>query len=329
MNIKKFKINLILLFLVFPLIAQKSQKSDSSWTEYGKAIPDLLYRKIFKPYDGSLASDAQDVFKTRDEYNQTAQSENATYATKCKAYLYNLYAKTCYQLPVEHPYIANVAWYSLLASLSYSSYRFLALSSLFFAGIVSAQDVQFNYKGTRIIINQGDITQQEVKAIVNAANSNLAHGGGVAHAINKATQNTLQNLSNNLNCPVGNALFTPLPNQRSQWTLNPNISAIINAVGPDCRIDQENKNRAKLLQSAYEKSLNLAAQNNIDSIAFPAISTEIFKYPLEEATSIALKTIKSFLDNLNQQGVIKEIRLIIYNNAATFSMYNKIAHNLF
>ena len=134
---------------------------------------------------------------------------------------------------------------------------------------------------------QGDITKQQVDAIVNAANTGLWAGGGVCGAIHDAAGPALEEACLALGgCPTGDAKITPgfrLPARR-----------VIHAVGPVWHGGGQQEDA--LLASCYQKSLALAEQHDIHSIAFPAISTGIFGFPLERATEIAVSETKRFLD---------------------------------
>lgn len=140
---------------------------------------------------------------------------------------------------------------------------------------------------TRIITVHGDITQQQVDAIVNAANTSLWAGGGVCGAIHDAAGPELEEACLALGgCPTGEAKITPGYKLPAQW--------VIHAVGPVWQGGGHDEDR--LLASCYQKSLALAEQRGIRTIAFPAISTGIFGFPLERATDIALAETKRFLD---------------------------------
>src|SRR6266540_78084 len=120
---------------------------------------------------------------------------------------------------------------------------------------------------------QGDITQQRVDAIVNAANSALSGGGGVDGAIHRAAGPELLAECRTLGrCPTGEARITKGYRLAARH--------VIHAVGP---FYQRREGDAELLASAYRNSLELAAQHGVKSIAFPAISTGIYGYPLDLA----------------------------------------------
>ena len=131
----------------------------------------------------------------------------------------------------------------------------------------------------------GDITELECDCIVNAANSSLLRGGGVCGAIFRAAGSELDEACDAIGgCPTGEARIT------GGFRLK--ASYIIHTVGPVYSGSSEDP---KLLASCYRNSLNLAMENGIHSIAFPAISTGIYRYPLDEACEIALVTVSSWL----------------------------------
>jgi O-acetyl-ADP-ribose deacetylase (regulator of RNase III) len=139
---------------------------------------------------------------------------------------------------------------------------------------------------TRIAIVQGDITRQHVDAIVNAANSSLLGGGGVDGAIHAAAGPELLAYCRTLGgCPTGEAKITPGFKLPARF--------VIHTVGPIWH--GGNAHEDELLASCYQKSLALAEQQNLRTIAFPAISTGIFGFPLERATTIAVTEVQRFL----------------------------------
>jgi O-acetyl-ADP-ribose deacetylase (regulator of RNase III) len=140
----------------------------------------------------------------------------------------------------------------------------------------------------RIELRQGDITKVVTDTIVNAANSSLLGGGGVDGAIHRAAGPELVQECRNLRgCKTGEAKITggySLPAKH-----------VIHTVGPVW--NGGNKNEDELLANCYRNSLALAAQHSLLTIAFPAISTGIYRFPLERATEIALRETLAFLAN--------------------------------
>lgn len=130
-----------------------------------------------------------------------------------------------------------------------------------------------------------DITTLGVDAIVNAANAQLAPGGGVCGAIHRASGPELEAACAQVApCPTGQARLTPGFKLPSRF--------VIHAVGPVWRGGSHGE--AELLASAYRASLEIARQQRFTSIAFPAISTGIYGYPLQDATRIAVSTVRGF-----------------------------------
>jgi len=156
--------------------------------------------------------------------------------------------------------------------------------------------------GITIECIKGDIVSQpDITAIVNAANAQLKMGGGVAGAIHRAADPGLEEECRPL-APIkpGECVITGghrLPNRY-----------VIHCLGP---IYGVNKPENELLASCYRNVLKLAEEHKIDSIAFPAISTGAFSYPIEEATEVAFKTIMEILPKLQY---VKKIRFVLHNS---------------
>lgn len=153
------------------------------------------------------------------------------------------------------------------------------------------------------IIRQ-DITKLQVDAIVNAANTALAMGGGVCGAIFKAAgAQQLQTACNKVSpIQTGEAAITPGFNLPAKF--------VIHAAGPIYN-DKNAEQCEKLLRSAYMESLKLALENKCESIAFPLISSGIYGYPKEEALQVAVSAIKDFLNEHDM-----DVYLIIFDRAS-------------
>ncbi|MBF6592617.1 MAG: O-acetyl-ADP-ribose deacetylase [Ktedonobacterales bacterium] len=138
----------------------------------------------------------------------------------------------------------------------------------------------------RIEVVEGDITKVRVDAVVNAANQSLRVGGGVDGAIHRAAGRELTAETSTFGgCPTGEA--------RISGAYRLPATYVIHAVGPRWR--GGNHGEAALLASAYRNSLALAASHDCHSVAFPAISTGVYGYPLEAATRIAVAEVQAFL----------------------------------
>jgi O-acetyl-ADP-ribose deacetylase (regulator of RNase III) len=139
----------------------------------------------------------------------------------------------------------------------------------------------------RIEIRQGDITSMNVDAVVNAANTTLLGGGGVDGAIHRAAGPELLAECKTLNgCPTGEAKITKGYNLKADY--------VIHTVGPVYKGKPED---SRLLTGCYTNSLQLAADHQIKSVAFPAISCGVYGYPVEAACRIAVDTTRYFLEN--------------------------------
>jgi O-acetyl-ADP-ribose deacetylase (regulator of RNase III) len=147
---------------------------------------------------------------------------------------------------------------------------------------------------------EGDITNEKTDAIVNAANSRLAGGGGVDGAIHRAGGPAIMEECRKIGgCPTGKAVITTGGNLRARY--------VIHTVGPVYR--DGSRGEADLLKSAYLESLRLASQKGVKSISFPSISTGAYGFPLEEAAAVALGTVIAYLRK-NQD--IELVRFVLF-----------------
>ena len=167
---------------------------------------------------------------------------------------------------------------------------------------------------TQLRLVQGDITQQDTEAIVNAANPSLMGGGGVDGAIHRAggpviLEECKQIVSREGRLPTGKAVITGGGKLKAKY--------VIHTVGPIWH--GGDKGEPGLLASAYQESLKLAAENNIKSLSFPSISTGVYGYPVNEAAKVAIGTVITFLG----QGTtsIREVVFVLFD-AQTFSAYS-------
>jgi O-acetyl-ADP-ribose deacetylase len=140
---------------------------------------------------------------------------------------------------------------------------------------------------TNLRVVRADITALAVDAVVNAANSTLLGGGGVDGAIHYAAGPALIEACRSLGgCPTGQARITPGFNLKARW--------IIHTVGPVWK--GGGKGEADLLASCYRESMRLAEMHSVRTMAFPAISTGAYAYPLKLATFIAIKSVREYVE---------------------------------
>jgi O-acetyl-ADP-ribose deacetylase len=192
---------------------------------------------------------------------------------------------------------------------------------------INAAETSVTIGDTKIIMMKGDITKlKDIDAIVNASNDGLQHWGGIAEAISKASESNmtddqkkaypvnsrLQRHSDRMEnfpghdskCPVGCAVITPA------FDLEDNaIKNIIHVTGPK----GNNPDKQNLLHCAYLSGLMVAKANGLKSVAFPAISTAIFKYDIKKATPVAFRAVRNFI--LQNVGAIDEVRFVLFSDA--------------
>ena len=165
----------------------------------------------------------------------------------------------------------------------------------------------------KIIIKQGDIAQETVEAIVNAANTTLRGGGGVDGAIHRTAGPTvLQECIKIGGCKTGEAVITNAGKLKA--------GKIIHTVGPVWNGGK--KGEAELLRNCYHNSFELAKKHKLKTIAFPAISTGVYGYPIEEAADIALE------EGVKYQKFFNEIRYICFSES-DLKVYEKLFEEVF
>ena len=159
--------------------------------------------------------------------------------------------------------------------------------------------------GTDLALIQGDITEQETDAIVNAANNSLLGGGGVDGAIHRAggpqiLEECIKIREKQGGCDTGEAVITTGGNLAARY--------VIHTVGPIWR--GGDRNEPTLLANCYNNSLRLAVENGIKTISFPSISTGVYGYPVEKAASVALGAVMKFL---REDDSLHEVIFVLYD----------------
>jgi len=186
---------------------------------------------------------------------------------------------------------------------------------------MSGEVCEFQVGRAKVCILQGDITEMNTDAIVNAANPSLMGGGGVDGAIHrKGGPKILEE------CKKIRATEYPdgLPTGKAVITTGGNLKAryVIHTVGPVWR--GGNEGEPELLAEAYRNSLKLAVSKGLKTIAFPSISTGAYGYPIEKACRVALTTVKEFLEKENQ---LEKVVLVLFSRR-DFEIYIEAAKEI-
>jgi O-acetyl-ADP-ribose deacetylase len=172
----------------------------------------------------------------------------------------------------------------------------------------------YTINGVTLALMQGDIVKVQVDAIVNAANSGLAGGGGVDGAIHRAGGPSIMDECRKIGgCPTGSAVATAAGRLPARY--------VFHAVGP---IYSGGKDDERLLASAYQSCLDLAEQYALQSIAFPSLSTGVYGYPLDLAAPIALRTI---VQHIQKPTNLKEVLMVLFGDRA-YQTYEKAMGNV-
>ncbi|MFN2244618.1 MAG: O-acetyl-ADP-ribose deacetylase [Anaerolineae bacterium] len=178
--------------------------------------------------------------------------------------------------------------------------------------------MRVDLKSAALDLVQGDITAQDTEAIVNAANSSLLGGGGVDGAIHRAGGPDILAECRLLGgCAPGEAKITTGGRLKAKY--------VIHAVGP-IYWQQGAERAAELLASAYRRSLEVAAEHGVQSVAFPAISTGAYGYPMDEAAQIALPTVLDYLRGQENDG-IRLVRFVLYGSQA-YQVFQRVLSQL-
>ena len=155
--------------------------------------------------------------------------------------------------------------------------------------------------GVVLNLQEGDITRVQAEALVNAANSALAGGGGVDGAIHRAAGPSVMAQCRKLGgCPTGSAKVTSAGNLAAKY--------IFHAVGPVYNGQPEDE---QLLHSAYQTCLDLAEKHQVQSIVFPSLSTGAYGYPLTLAAPVALTTV---IEHLKQSGSLRQVTFALFGS---------------
>ncbi|MDD3839132.1 MAG: O-acetyl-ADP-ribose deacetylase [Clostridia bacterium] len=160
-------------------------------------------------------------------------------------------------------------------------------------------------KNVELLLKKGDITLEDTDAIVNAANSGLLGGGGVDGAIHRAGGPQIMEECKKIRetkggCPTGQAVITNAGKLKCKF--------VIHTVGPIW--GGGNKGEDTLLTNAYNNSLKLADEYDIKSIAFPSISTGVYRFPIKHAAQLAIQTVMDYIENQNRG--LETIKFILF-----------------
>ena len=182
--------------------------------------------------------------------------------------------------------------------------------------------LEISIDGTILRLVQGDITEQDVDVIVNAANSSLMGGGGVDGAIHRKGGPTILEECKQIRSsewpeglPTGNDVITSGGKLKARY--------VIHTVGPIWRGGKSGEK--ELLRNAYRNSMKLAVQKKLKNISFPSISTGAYGYPIDEAARTALSTVKEFLEQKNS---LEEVNFVLFTQS-DLNIYQNIAREMF
>lgn len=179
-----------------------------------------------------------------------------------------------------------------------------------------AEKIEYQIGKAKLCLVQGDITEMDADAIVNAANPSLMGGGGVDGAIHRKGGPKILEECKRIRAtewpdglPTGKAVITTGGNLKARY--------VIHTVGPVWRGGKSGE--PELLAEAYRNSLALAVLKGLKTIAFPSISTGAYGYPIQEACKVALKTVKEFLE---KEDKLEKVVLVLYSKH-DFEVYKK------
>ncbi|MEM2335953.1 MAG: O-acetyl-ADP-ribose deacetylase [Candidatus Bathyarchaeia archaeon] len=184
-----------------------------------------------------------------------------------------------------------------------------------------AEKIEYQIGKAKLCLVQGDITEMETDAIVNAANPSLMGGGGVDGAIHRKGGPKILEECKRIRAtewpnglPTGKAVITTGGNLKAKY--------VIHTVGPIWRGGKSGE--PELLAEAYRNSLALAVSKGLKTIAFPSISTGAYGYPIEQACKVALKTVREFLE---KEDKLEEVVLVLYSRH-DFEVYKEAAKEI-
>ena len=170
--------------------------------------------------------------------------------------------------------------------------------------------MQVTINKSQLELVEGDITQQDTEAIVNAANPSLLGGGGVDGTIHRAAGPGLLEECRTLDgCQTGDAKITEGYRLKAKH--------VIHTVGPV--YNRDGQRAPELLASAYRRSLEVASENNVRSVSFPSISTGAYGYPIDEAAPLALHTAINYLESHTD---VELVRFVLFGRRA-YQVYEK------
>ncbi|MEV6331948.1 O-acetyl-ADP-ribose deacetylase [Streptomyces sp. NPDC051909] len=171
----------------------------------------------------------------------------------------------------------------------------------------TASDRPDRSDGPEIVLVRGDITEQDADVIVNAANSSLLGGGGVDGAIHRKGGPAILDACRTLRAghygrglPTGQAVATTAGNLAAQW--------VVHTVGP---VHSTQEDRSELLASCYRESLRVADELGARTVAFPAISTGVYGWPMDDGARIAVETVRAA-----RTSSVRQVRFVLYDAAA-------------
>lgn len=168
----------------------------------------------------------------------------------------------------------------------------------------------------RLEVVQGDITKEQVDAIVNAANTTLLGGGGVDGAIHRAAGPELRAYCGKLGgCATGDAKLTPGFRLPARW--------VIHAVGPVW--SGGSRGEKELLASCWQRCLEIAAEKKFEKVAFPSISTGAYRFPVEEAAKISAEVCETFLKTHDFPRVVRLVAFDGHTYKAYAEAWNKVS----